>query len=152
MQDHENYVRPTVQRIPDKIKLEGDVVDASVSNTDFRQFKAERPVIRRLQSSLRIPNGGMENVKTLSQDTYKEMQVSRPKRHLLPDQLPTGQGELVAKAGHLHEDYRRFTAERPVVKKLPDNLSVPSMAKFEAQSTKNDYPELPDYTKPVRKK
>lgn len=152
-QDHENYVRPTVQRIPDKIKLEGQLADSSsVSNADYRQFKAERPVIKRLQSSLRIPNAGMDHVKTLSQDTYQQLPVSRPKRHLLPDQLQTGQGELVPKAGHLREDYRHFTAERPVIKKLQDNLAVASMAKFEAQSTKNDYPALPDYTKPIRKK
>lgn len=148
-QDHENYARPIINRIPDSIKLEGDVIDKSVSNADFRQFSVERPTIRRLQSSLKISPGSMEQNQTLSQSTYKEMPVSRPKRHLLADQITVGQGEM-SKAGHLHEDYRQFTAERPIIKKLQDNLAIPQQAKFEPQDA--NYPEHADYAKPIRKK
>ncbi|KAK4004593.1 Uncharacterized protein APZ42_018445 [Daphnia magna] len=151
-QDHENYVRPANHRIPDSIQIEsGNVIDSSVSNADFRQFSVERPTIRRLQSSLKIPAGSMEQNQSLSQATYKEMPVSRPKRHLLADQITTGgNGQEMAKAGHLHEDYRQFTAERPVIKKLQDNLAIPHLAKFEAHNV--DYPEHVDYAKPIRKK
>ena len=152
MKDHENYVRPANHRIPDSIQLKsGDVVDSSVSNADFRQFTVERPTIRRLQSSLKIAAGSMEQNESLSQATYKEMPVSRPKRHLLVDQITTGgSGQEMARAGHLHEDYKQFTAERPVIKKLQDNLAVPRLAKFEAHSA--EYPEHVDYAKPIRKK
>lgn len=91
----------------------------------------------------------MEQNESLSQATYKEMQVSRPKRHLLADQIPTGQGEM-SKAGHMHDDFRQFTAERPVIKKLQDNLAIPHLAKFESHDA--DYPEHSDYAKPIRKK
>lgn len=148
-QDHENYARPIIHRIPDSIKLEGDVVDKSVSNADFRQFTVERPTIRRLTSSLKIAPGSMEQNQSLSQATYKEMPVSRPKRHLLADQITAGQGEM-SKAGHMHDDYRQFTAERPVIKKLQDNLAIPHLAKFADPTA--DYPEHADYAKPIRKK
>lgn len=158
-QDHENYVRPTVNRIQDKLKLAGSeslpaddyhVEDASVSNRDFRKFSVHRPVIRRLQSSLKIAPGSMEQNQSLSQETYKEMPVSRLKRQLLPDNM-TSTGEML-KTSNNHDDYRNFTAERPIIKKLQDNLAVATSAKFDTLPRSTDYGEHADYSKPIRKR
>lgn len=153
-QDHENYVRPTVNRIPDKFKLEGGdsvpLEDLSVSNRDYRQFSVQRPVIQRLHSSLKIAPGSMEQTHSLAHDTYKEIPVSRPKRHLLPDSMAKPSGDM-AKTSYQHDDYRRFSVERPVIKKLQDNLAVSTSAKF-ADQPRSDYAEHPSYSKPIRKR
>jgi len=145
--------RPIIHRLKDQLQLTSngdDYNQQSVSNRDYRQFSVERPVIRRLQSSLKIAPGSMEPNQSLSQDTYREMPVSRPKRHLLPDNL-TSQGEM-AKTGHNHDDYRQFKVERPIIKKLQDNLTIGNQAKFDTQPTTSDYAEHADYSKPIRKK
>ena len=47
----------------------------SHSQEEYRKFSVERPEIRRLHSSLKINSGHMAGSQSLSQDTYKEMQV-----------------------------------------------------------------------------
>ena len=146
--------RPIIHRLKDQLKLGsnggGDDNQQSVSNRDYKQFSVERPVIRRLQSSLKIAPGSMEPNHSLSQDTYRDHHPSRPKRHLLPDNL-TSHGDM-EKTSHNHDDFRQFSVERPIIKKLQDNLSIANQAKFDTQPTTSDYAEHADYTKPIRKK
>lgn len=75
--------------------------------------------------------------------------MHRPKRHQLMDQL-TSEGEM-RKTSNNHDDFRRISAERPVIKKLEDNLSIHHLDKFSAHA-RNDYGCHQNYVKPIRNK
>lgn len=65
------------------------------------------------------------------------------------DQL-TSEGEM-RKTSNNQDDFRQISTERPVIKKLEDNLSIHHLDKFSAHA-RNDYGHHQHYVKPVRNK
>ncbi|KAK2718735.1 hypothetical protein QYM36_005911 [Artemia franciscana] len=102
---------------------EGGMQLDSTIQTDFPPLPVNRPVIKRLGSSLKT-GGEFDGVTGYSQ-TYKEFTVERPKVKKMVDNLTISKGKLIT-SPVMRSDFKKFISERPTLSRLQTNLEIES--------------------------
>ena len=143
--NHESYPRPVINRILDTLTFDGQFAKLSVHQQDFGQLNAQRPTIKRLQSSLKIGAGSMKDAKSLAHDTYQDLHARRPITRTIADNLGVGGAEMLITQSSNHADFRHFQPiERPIVQKSIDNLTVAgdNLRSVQQSTQRADYANL----------